>query len=81
MKEDMIFIPPELSVQSSCTLSRNITAIRLESRAPGKAKLGPILRLPAGSNLDVCGDGFNPRTVKVHDGNSYYFVFREDLEE
>lgn len=77
----MIFIPAELSVRSSCTLSRNITAIRLEGNRAGKAKLGPILRLPAGSSLDVCGDGFSPRTVKVHHCNSYYFVFREDLAQ
>jgi hypothetical protein len=57
------------------TLCRKIPAI--PSR--GDAKLGPILYLPAGSQVQICGDGFNPRTVKVRHHHSYYFVFQEDL--
>ena len=82
MNEEAIFIPAEPVIQSCCILSRNIAAIRLDGRNDkdsGKAKLGRILQLPAGSNLEVCGDGFNPRTVKVRHQNSYYFVFEEDL--
>ncbi len=29
--------------------------------------------------LEVCGDGFNERTLKVRSGSAVYFVFREDL--
>ena len=82
MKEEMIFIPAEISVYGSCTLARKIPAIRLEGRtgpSGGKAKLGSIQYLPAGSRVQVCGDGFNPRTVKVRHHDSYYFVFQEDL--
>ncbi|MBV9676398.1 MAG: hypothetical protein JO185_08690 [Acidobacteriaceae bacterium] len=82
MKEEMIFIPTEPSVRGSCILSRNIPAIRLEGETGqrfGKAKLGLIMHLPASSRLELCGDGFNPRTVKVRHHESYYFVFREDL--
>ena len=69
MNEEKIFIPAELSVYSSCTLSRTIPAIRVDGKAGqgfGKAKLGPMLHLPAGFSVDVCGDDFNPKTVKVH---------------
>ena len=82
MNEEMIFIPKEPVIQGSCTLPRKIAAIRLDRRTglnSGKAKLGTILQLPAGSNVELCGDGFNPRTVKVRHQNSYYFVFEEDL--
>jgi hypothetical protein len=82
MNEDMIFIPTEPVICGSCILSRKIAAIRLDYRAgqnSEKAKLGSILQLPAGSNLEVCGGGFNSRTVKVRHQNSYYFVFEEDL--
>ena len=82
MNEEVIFIPTEPVIQGSCTLSRKIAAIRLDGRVgqdPEKAKLGTILQLPAGSNLELCGAGFNTRTVKVRHRNSYYFVFEEDL--
>ena len=68
MNEEMIFIPTEPTVQGSCTLSRKIAAIRLNRRIgqdSGKAKLGFILQLPAGANLEICGGGFNSRTVKI----------------
>ncbi|MBV9304569.1 MAG: hypothetical protein JOZ45_00425, partial [Acidobacteriaceae bacterium] len=54
MKEEMIFIPAETFVHSSCTLARKIPAILLESQpgqGNGKAKLGPILHLPVGSQV------------------------------
>ena len=80
----MIFIPADSSAYSSCTLSRNIPAIPLDGPigpSGGKAKLGPILHLPAGSRVEVCGDGFNPRMVKVRHHDSYYFVFQQDLAQ
>lgn len=82
MNEKVLFIPKEPVIQGSCILSRKIAAIRLDHKLgkdSEKAKLGIILQLPAGSSLDVCGDGFNSRTVKVRHGSSYYFVFEEDL--
>lgn len=82
MQEETIFIPMDWTVQRAYVLARTIPAIRLESpgrAADGKAKLGSILRLPVGSNVEVCGPGFNGRTVKVCCEHSYYFVFQEDL--
>jgi hypothetical protein len=43
--------------------------------------MGTILQLPEGTQVRVCGDGFNERTVKVSwEGGGYYFLFFEDLE-
>jgi hypothetical protein len=30
-------------------------------------------------DLEVCGEGFNDKTVQVRLGGSVYFVFRQDL--
>jgi mevalonate kinase len=57
-------------------------AFRLDSKAGysfGTVKLGPMLLLPAGTRVELCGAGFNSRTVKVRHRDSYYFVFQENL--
>jgi len=60
-------------------LSRIIPAFELHPEINGQSKLGTISRLPDGALLEVCGEGFNNRTVKVRMGGKYYFVFRSDL--
>lgn len=42
--------------------------------------MGTILQLPEGTQVRVCGDGFNERTVKVSWEGGFYFLFAEDLE-
>jgi len=82
MREDAISIPTEKVVSRLCTLARRIPAILLEktSEQSGQnGKLGLILQLPADADVEVCGDGFNSRTVKVCHNGLYYFVFAEDL--
>ena len=82
MRDEVISIPTERVVTRLCTLARRIPAILLEksvNQSGGKGKLGLILHLPADSDVEVCGDGFNSRTVKVCHNGSYYFVFAEDL--
>lgn len=82
INEEMIFIPAKPTVQGFCMLPRKMAAIRLDHRIgqdSEKAKLGSILQLPAGPNLEIRGSGFNPRTIKVRHERSYYFVFEEDL--
>lgn len=66
--------------QSTYTLPRNISAIQVLSAAEGSTRMGTILQLPAGTQVRVCGDGFNERTVKVSCEGGYYFLFFEDLE-
>ncbi len=81
MREDVISIPTEKVVSRLCTLARRIPAILLErsEQSDRNGKLGLILQLPADSDVEVCGDGFNSRTVKVCHNGLYYFVFSEDL--
>jgi hypothetical protein len=63
------------------TLAQQISAIKLVTAQSGQGKLGGIRPLPIGARVQVCGDGFNERTVKVRYCNDYFFVFRQDLQE
>lgn len=67
-------------LNSTFTLSQNISAIQALCDAEGMVRLGTILQLPEGTQVRICGDGFNERTVKVIWEGAYYFVFLEDLE-
>ncbi len=69
-----------MSVPQSFTLAKNIAAIELQSTEKGEERLGVISQLPRDAHLRVCGDGFNPRTVKVRCLGRYYFVFLQDIE-
>jgi hypothetical protein len=46
----------------------------------GKARLGDLTQLEPGTLLQVCGDGYNGRTIKVSRNQEMFYVFREDLE-
>lgn len=63
-----------------CLLSQEIRAIELCSNATGKMQLGPVLNIPAGSQIECCGQGFDARTVKICWRGKSYFIFRQDLE-
>jgi hypothetical protein len=45
----------------------------------GTQPIGVLRQIFPTPDLQVCGEGFNDRTVKVRMGNSLYFVFRQDL--
>lgn len=47
----------------------------------GTSHMGLLTQVTPTSNLQICGDGFNPATVKVRIDGAYYFVFRQDLED
>jgi|tagenome__1003787_1003787.scaffolds.fasta_scaffold20986489_7 hypothetical protein len=81
MREEALSISTDQVANRLCTLSRRIPAIALEkSGGPdGRGKLGLILHLAAGSDVEICGEGFNSRTVKVRQNDMYYFIFAEDL--
>lgn len=57
-----------------------ISAIPIVAAEDGKRRLGTITQLPQGAELEISGEGFNDRTVKVRWHNSFYFVFRDDIE-
>lgn len=61
-------------------LSKNTSAIQIIPDGYGRTRIGTLLRLPEGARVEVNGEGFDNRTVRVAwEGNSYY-VFQEDLE-
>ena len=60
-------------------LPANTSAIQVLAGPEGHSRLGMILRLPEGAQVEMCGEGFNERTVKVRCEGSLYFVFIEDL--
>lgn len=60
-------------------LSRSIPAIPLLPSPSGQTICGAICKLPAGVTVQLCGDGFNPSTVKVNWERGACFVFLQDL--
>jgi len=68
-----------LSSTKRSKLSRNITVIRLGTDENGK-RGGGISELPKDAKLDLCGEGFNERTVKVRWHGKLFFAFLQDLD-
>lgn len=60
-------------------LRRSIPAIPVVADSSGRMQLGAISKLPAGAEVQLCGDGFNPATVKVNWSGGACFVFLQDL--
>ena len=73
-------IPADLLTRNRYTLSDDIYAMQLLAGSGASVTLGPVVLLPKGVCLYVCGEGFNERTVKVYCEDSLYFVFLQDLE-
>ena len=61
-------------------LSKTISALKLVCDESGRTREYVLTQLPSKSVLELCGDGFNSRTVQVRSGGATYFVFREDLQ-
>ncbi len=69
------------SEERAQTLAKNIAAIQLlPPDGAGETRLGMITQLPTGAEVQICGEGFNERTVRVRWAGGYYFVFLQDLE-
>jgi hypothetical protein len=78
MELDALFIPECVVVQETITAPKEISAIEL-IRSDSGARLGHIAAVPGGSQLEICGSGFNQRTVKVRWNDRFFFVFLQDL--
>ena len=77
---DALTIPVSMPTDANYTLSDDIWGMQLLPSGNGVASLGPLVKIPHGSRLDFCGQGFNERTLKVRCGDSFYFVFLQDLD-
>lgn len=74
-----LFIPHGSGAEKLLTLPRPISAIQLIQKEDGTTKLGLLSQLSAGTEVRLCGDGFNERTIKVRAHGLCYFVFRQDV--
>ena len=80
MNQEAFFISDEQMAGLAVRLSKTISAIQLQLKEDGSAKLGLLSQLGAGTRVTVCGEGFNDRTVKVRANDSWFYVFAQDLE-
>jgi hypothetical protein len=67
---------------SSSTIEcrRRISAIRIAVRTTGEVRLGALTQLEPGTLLELCGAGYNDRTIKVRWSQEVFYVFRDDLD-
>jgi hypothetical protein len=74
-------IPDKLACQEPVILFGPVVAIQITPTENGQPSLGVLSRLPAGTMLHICGDGFDERTAKVCVNGHYYFVFRDEIDQ
>jgi hypothetical protein len=58
----------------------DIPAIELIKPGENASRTPPVLNLPHGTRVEICGFGFNERTTKVRCDEKYYYVFSQDLQ-
>jgi hypothetical protein len=80
LSSDVLSLPDRLVPERSYTLSRTIAGIQLVPIDDKNGRLGGVSQLRAGSLLELCGDGYDARTVKVRCDGNFYFVFLQDVE-
>jgi hypothetical protein len=61
-------------------LEKPICAIQLLFTEKGEQRLGLLAQLGSGTNAEICGPGFNERTVRVRVNGQSYFVFLQDIQ-
>jgi hypothetical protein len=66
--------------EQSCVLSEEILATELIPTQTGQMQLSPLSGLPKGTEIEICGEGFNDRTAKIRCRGRLYFIFLQDLE-
>jgi hypothetical protein len=68
-----------LNTKSIYKLSSAITAFAAFPGAYESCRCGPVCELPEGADLEICGAGFNHRTVSVRYGDRSYHIYWRDL--
>jgi hypothetical protein len=76
---DSLFIPEQLITSRKIGVRYEIPAFQIVATSDGRARFGPVTKLGGGVQVDVCGEGFDSSTVKIHCNGAFYFVFRQDL--
>jgi hypothetical protein len=80
MSSDVLSGPQLVKAEQSCVLSRQICALQVVTGEDGGMRWGPVVKLPQGTRLRCFGAGFNKHTVRVQVKDSFFFVFREDID-
>lgn len=62
------------------TLKQKIAAIRIGEQ-PEPRSGGVFTQLPPGSQIEMCGAGFNEKTIMVRCQSELYVVFRHDVDD
>ena len=63
-----------------CVLPKNTSAIQIIPDGYGRIRMGTLLQLPGGAQVEINGEGFDDRTVRIVWEGSCYYAFRDDLE-
>ena len=63
-----------------CVLPKNTSAIQIIPDGYDRIRMGTLLQLPEGARVEINGEGFDDRTVRIAWEGSCYYAFREDLQ-
>jgi hypothetical protein len=58
--------------------ARHLSAVSIVFTS-GKKRFGPLVQIDSGSALELCGEGYSTKTVRVRFDGKYFFVFKADL--
>lgn len=67
-------------ISNTYRLRRNLSAVQIEVTEGVSTAHGVVVSLLNGSKIEVCGPGFDARTIKVQCDGSLYYLFSEDLQ-
>lgn len=73
----MTLFPSGSRSPQACTLQKNVAALRVSKNLKSS---GFLMELPSGVQVEVCGVGYNDRTVEVRFNGEFYIVFAQDIE-
>ena len=79
MSTESIHLPQEAINGQLSLIEQEIPALQLMETENGKARWGPMTRLPRGAELQEFGKGFDDRTILVRVAGFFYIVFAADL--
>ena len=65
---------------SRVLLFTRIAALEVYCTGDGGVYSGMIAELPAGAEIEICGRGFNSRTLLTRWERKNYYVYLQDLE-
>ncbi len=72
-------MPPASSLETSFTLSDDVSAVQLQPSSDSEPRLGPVSKLPRGARVQPCGNGFNSNTLKVFYEGQFYYIFAKEV--